>query len=452
MNSPRAGHTATLLGDGTVLLAGGESQDEAVKYAEIYLPGSHQYIPTGDLAINRSEHTATLLSDGAVLIVGGADGAAPAELYDPLKQSFSKLPGRLKARLLHTATRLKDGKVLITGGKRRPGSQTPMDSAEIYDPIYRTFTATGDLKRARHSHSATLLGNGKVLIAGGCGQDEEPEQSAELFDPATGAFTELASDLYTPRKKHTATLLHDGTVLLAGGSDQSMSSEIFDPETQLFKQFHPTANRFTHTATLLKSGRVVLAGGFRQSDGGDGPIHKSFEYIETGQPEDQKAPILLAHPLSQTVQEGGNATFSVMAEGSQLNYSWWKNGVIIPGATKASLVLPSVTLEDNGASFFAQVSNESGSVDSATATLTVVATPKGPAIKKFTAQPQVIAKGETATLLAEFTEGEAFIQPGFWLMANGVPLVVKPAETTHYTLTVGKGDKQKTATITVTVK
>jgi Kelch motif len=136
------------------------------------------FVPTGKMTIPRWLHTATLLKDGRVLIAGGEYAPNPnglptqasAELYDPSTGSFSITGSMTTPREVHTATLLPDGRVLIAGGRQYIGDGrliTILASAELYDPVTGTFTATGDMIEAQTSHAATLLNNGKVLINGG---------------------------------------------------------------------------------------------------------------------------------------------------------------------------------------------------------------------------------------------------------------------------------------------
>lgn len=254
INIPRSGHTTTLLQNGKVLIAGGTG---ASAMAEIFDPNATDPVTgrpgafslTGSLAIGRTGHSATLLLDGRVLIVGG-DGVASvqAELYDPVNGTFA-LTGVLNdGRLLHTATLLLDGKVLIAGGLSGLGSgcTTHPDgfclSAELYDPANGTFARVGDMSTRRADHTATLLTNGRVLIAGGCHEYAFRNlagsclASAELFDPATGLFTSTG-DMTTVRFAGSETRLQDGRVFILGGTQDlgiPASTEIYDPATGTF--------------------------------------------------------------------------------------------------------------------------------------------------------------------------------------------------------------------------
>ena len=120
-------------------------------------------------------------------------------------------------RQSHTATLLLSGKVLVAGGE----NNFPLNSAELYDPATGTWTATGSLATSRSSHTATLLPNGNVLVAGGfTDQNFFPLNSAELYDPNSETWTPTASMNIPARAVHTATLLLNGKVLVAGGRDQ----------------------------------------------------------------------------------------------------------------------------------------------------------------------------------------------------------------------------------------
>ena len=165
MNSARERHTATLLTNGKVLVAGGRPDImSATNGAELYDPASRTWTTTGSLNAARQLHTATLLPNGQVLVAGGFM-LASAELYDPATGSWATTGSMSTVRYNHTATLLRSGQVLVAGGLDDSGAA--LASAELYDPASGTWSATGSLHKARDVHTATLLPNGQVLVAGG---------------------------------------------------------------------------------------------------------------------------------------------------------------------------------------------------------------------------------------------------------------------------------------------
>jgi hypothetical protein len=191
MAQGRAGHTATLLADGRVLIAGGYGGGTLpFATAEIYDPATGHFTQTGSMTVARMNHTATMLLGGTVLITGGADSmsnvVSSAEIYDPASGTFHAIASMTVAREWHTATTLGDDRVLIVGGVRGGSSLGPatLATAEIYDPATGKFTATGSMKTARYSHTATLLNTGQVIVAGGVGTN-----SLEVYWPDAGKFT-----------------------------------------------------------------------------------------------------------------------------------------------------------------------------------------------------------------------------------------------------------------------
>ena len=251
------GGTATLLTNGQVLVTRG------LNSAELYDPATGTWSLTGNLN-TPGGGTASLLPNGKVLVAGGLN----SELYDPATGTWSITGNLNTARLFHTATLLPNGKVLVAGGS---GGGAFPNSAELYDPATGTWSVTGTLNAARNFHTATLLPNGKVLVAGGFGgvNDDRSLQSAELYDPATGMWSSTGK-LNTARCFHTATLLPNGKVLVAAGSmssgsdpDPTIDAEMYDPTTGTWSYTGSlNTGRILNTMTLLPNGKVLVAGGW----------------------------------------------------------------------------------------------------------------------------------------------------------------------------------------------
>jgi alpha-tubulin suppressor-like RCC1 family protein len=266
--TPRTSNTATLLATGHVLITGGNRAGlgEEVDAAELYDPAAGTFNPGPGGIIGRTRPTATRLADGRVLIVGGTRwGSTPlvitAQVYDPTTGGVVQAgAGPHSARTRHTATLLADGRVLIAGGNAEYYGSSPLSSAEVYDPVSNTFAPTGAMTHARDDHSATLLPDGTVLIAGGGNADT----TAERYDPETGTFTPTGS-LSVGSAAHSATVLMDGRVLIVGGADSSQDlsrAEVYDPASGTFTVVGSLAHaRAWHTATLLGDGRVLVAAG-----------------------------------------------------------------------------------------------------------------------------------------------------------------------------------------------
>jgi len=310
MHTPRALFTLTQFHNGKVLATGGVNGSSYLSSAELYNPSTGTWKLTGSMSIARFNHTATLLPNGKVLVAGGSCSAsscsalATAELYNPSTGTWSLTGGMNAARENHTATLLSNGEVLVAGGD--DGNQPfvkVLSSAELYNPATGKWTLTGSMHTARFNHSATTLGNGKVLFAGGdngagdCCAVNSPAShsrssdipnspcfcphgiaSAELYDPATGKWSRTGR-LNTPRTLFTATSIPDGTfrVVVAGGIQCNIitsicktysSAEIYDPATGNWTLTGSLNKaRYGHAAAQLSpgTGQVIVSGGFGSS-------------------------------------------------------------------------------------------------------------------------------------------------------------------------------------------
>ncbi len=265
LSTTRQQHTATSLPNGRVLITGGLSS-VVLASSELFDPAATTSLPAAGLTTARRLHTATLLSNGKVLVVGGFGASAvlsSAELYDSVTNTWSAAGSLATGRQLHTANLLPDGKVLVVGGL----GAAALNTTELYDPASNTWTASGSLASARQLHTASLLASGKVLVTGGA--DADILNSSEIYNPATGLWTG-AAPLATQRQQHTATVLADGKVLVAGGLtsipgpvfSNLASAELYDPATNAWTDAGTlTTARRLHTATLLPGGKVLVAGG-----------------------------------------------------------------------------------------------------------------------------------------------------------------------------------------------
>jgi hypothetical protein len=306
----RGYHTATLLQNGTVLVAGGDTDviygnNYPTNSAEIYDPVSGAWTITGAMAVARYGHTATLLPNGKVLVADGVGvsnnfaSLASAELFDPVSGLWSVTGTPNEARHGHTATLLTNGKVLIAGG----GANT-LGSAELYDPDTQTWTYTGTMNFPRGGQAAVLLPNGKVLVAGGTSTNSL--SSAEVYDPVSGTWA-LTGSMSVARNGTTATLLGDGTVLLAGGGSNIdlgnaaalSSAEIYSYGTGTWGLVGSMSTaRGDPVATLLTTGNVLVAGG----------IGSTGNYLASAELYNPLTKVWTTTAMMSVARNGGTAT------------------------------------------------------------------------------------------------------------------------------------------------
>ncbi len=234
------------LPEGGVLVAGGIGPPgRTTAAAQRCDTRSHRCVAIASMREPRTHGAAVALGDGRVVVIGGvvfdpiADRRvlATAEELDPRNGTWSAVGDLHEARCGHGATALKDGRVLVSGGWLGGEADPALSSLEIYDPESRAFRDAGRMKSARAEHTATLLSDGRVLLAGGFVRYKEVTATAEIFDPSTGQTTAVGS-MGRPRRQHDALRLMDGRVWVVGGDDaglvsfnlDSPTSELFDPQ------------------------------------------------------------------------------------------------------------------------------------------------------------------------------------------------------------------------------
>lgn len=308
MNQARYNATATLLPNGKLLIAGGISLSHTGSLAslgsvELYDPATNSFAPpasTPTMNQARDSATATLLPNGKVLIAGGeslpGDGSrislASVELYDPATNSFAppaSTPMMNQARTSGAAAvSLFNGNVLIAGGEGPvgfPANIVSLGTIELYDTATNTFASAASLpemNELRFQPTGTLLPNGEVLIAGGLerllAEAFIISNTVDLYDPVTNSFAPAASTptMNSPRWQAAAALLPNGTVLIAGGGAPApnlgpggvslASVDLYDSATNSFAPAAatPTMNEprgSSPTATLLPNGKVLITQG-----------------------------------------------------------------------------------------------------------------------------------------------------------------------------------------------
>jgi hypothetical protein len=402
MNYPHTWPSATLLTNGQVLVVGGNQDSNS---PELYDPIGRQWTVAGLFGNSRYGHTATLLASGQVLIAGGMFNSviepdnpylSSAELYDPALGTWTNIAPMNLARAFHTATLLPNGQVLVAGGENLGGWPT---NAEIYDPASGQWTLVTNSMNYTHSyHTATLLASGQVLVAGGWMH----YTNAELYDANSGSWTTTGS-LNVGRCCHAAVLMTNGQVLVAGGDSQDSilaSAEIYDPGARTWTTIAPMNEGRDSLAMLWLTNMGALA------VGGDSATAEIY-WPQTVCP----VPAITNQPRPQVACGGSTASFKVGASGAaSLNYQWYNGtnqlsngptawGSTVSGATAATLVLNGITSADAG-NYSVTVSYGMDSLQSSAAALTVLVSPTG-----VTVEPgiQVAALGGTATFTASPT-------------------------------------------------
>ncbi len=314
LSANKGSHTATLLQNGTVLFTGGGTGNGPLNSwasqssVDLFQPATETNSIMAPIQTARHAHTATLLNTGEVLIAGGYSTVSPflstiensVELFDPNTPSWQALPRMKSGRAEHSATLLSNGDVLVAGGEivtPQPW-ETKLKEAELFHADTQQWTPVAPMHHARSAHAATPLLNGKILVTGGFGETAVL-MASEIFDPATQQWTEI-NPMLNPRGAHQATRLPDGRVLVTGGYDglaDSNKAEIFNPGTGQWQQVGTmNVSRSRHLSTLLPDGRVMVAGDAIYVEFFN-PNTLSFEV-------DSEAIILLSHMAGTLLSSG----------------------------------------------------------------------------------------------------------------------------------------------------
>ena len=233
----RYDHTATLLTDGRVLVAGGIRSTVLLDSTEIYDPASNTWSPGPPLPSPRSGHAAALLPDGRVLVAGGNDASQPlasADLYDPTSNRWSSTSSMAVARSTVVSILLKDGRVMAIGGITGLPSSGPI--AEVFDPDREVWSPAGSATQPvlHYGAATTILKDGRVLMTGGASQSPMGDALPDgfVYDPRTDRWIPT-NPMGQGRVHHTASLLSDGRVLVAGGRDAQSNGTAFNT-TEIF--------------------------------------------------------------------------------------------------------------------------------------------------------------------------------------------------------------------------
>jgi len=274
-------YKAIVLKDGRVLLLDN-------KYAEIYNPDTKKFKAIEGLKSSRGGFSATLLQNGKVLIAGGDANnisTADCELFDPISETFKPTAKMLIPRGGHSAILLPNGKVLIMGGESQDirilGANKYLSESEIYDPVLNKFVPAGNMVSPKRFLNSVLLSNGKVLVMGHNGavlsnHGEETILYAELYDPNTNTFKDTGKP-NSIKYIGNILLLPDGKVLIIGSNKTQNNDikEVYDPTTEKFTSIHLNEIDFkdwlgnfgggnyhgAYSMTILPSGKLLIAGG-----------------------------------------------------------------------------------------------------------------------------------------------------------------------------------------------
>jgi N-acetylneuraminic acid mutarotase len=257
LNTPRAGHTATLLPSGDVLVAGGRDATGDLASAELYTPATGMWTSAGSMSTPRISHSATLLGNGDVLVAGGDNATgvlASAELYTPATGQWRTTGSMSIPRSSHGATLLLNGEVLVAAGNNNGTSNT----AELYDPSKGSWHGTGTMQ-SDHAFSLTLLKDGRALAVDDAGSTGAP---GELYDPSSGQWS-LTGALYYAHSGNSIAALANGEVLAYGNHFACYAAQIYNPTANTWSRTTGQCGTGISFGPLapLATGKALLAGG-----------------------------------------------------------------------------------------------------------------------------------------------------------------------------------------------
>ena len=251
----RRAHTATAIGNGKILVAGGQNLSGALSDVEIFDSATGTFTAAAQMLTSRAEHTATRLADGRVILIGGR-GTEPlvsTELFDPFRNVFSSGPSLNSSRFGHTATILPDGRIVVIGGNAE-------GTAEVFDPRAGTFSALPcRLHEPRSFHASVRLLDGSILIAGGIARDGATLKSAEVLHPDTLECERIATPMFAARSHFVLRMLPDGKVQAIGG-DAERTMELFNPAGYFSSLAHLAGTAESESAALRNPGRAAIIG------------------------------------------------------------------------------------------------------------------------------------------------------------------------------------------------
>jgi MYXO-CTERM domain-containing protein len=337
MTVPRAGATATRLGNGLVLVVGGEQPTAA----ETWDPALDTWTTTPPLSVRRTRHTATLLADGGVLVLGGTDGTshhATGERFDPRARTWTRITNMPTPRVGHTATLLADGRVLVAGGNTATSpviGTAPAATAVVWSPVTGQWSTVGPMDVSRQDHGAVLMPDGRVLVAGG---DNNVSSSIELYSPLANRWQRLRTP--RPRESPSVSVLTGGGVLVVGGRVPTAASLQADADVFTPAAVNPTrAPAPLYPAFWGPGGINTLLPGLRLT-----PVEPGDGGRRTSSPSD--------HPLLRLQRLDGGRVYSPHARSfsaSSLRFD-------VPTAT-VGLYLATVTARGTPGSGIVRVGN-----------------------------------------------------------------------------------------------